>query len=75
MFYIAKISIWYAVTLYAVTIIALILCKYFSVGYAGGNDAAGNGMEKGFLSIFYYALMTLTSVVFIACILWRFSRQ
>jgi|GEM_PF-2592968 len=70
----SRISIWFSVGLYAVAMFVLFLCIKYSVGYVGGNDAAGNGMERGFLNMFYVLSMTIASVGFIVSLVMWFSK-
>ena len=67
-------SVWIPVGIYVVTMVILILCNHFYVGYTGGSDAAGNGMERGFLAMFYHACMILASIAFlVSLLLWFFK--
>ena len=67
-------SIWIPVGIYVITMIVLFLCIRYSVGYVGGSDAMGNGMEKGFLMMFYSISMILASITFFVLLLiWYFK--
>ena len=69
-------SVWFSVGIYVVVMTALLLCNCYSVGYVGGSDPAGNGMEAGFLSAIYFASMILVSIAFlVALALWFFKHR
>ena len=68
-------SIWLSIGIYAVVMILLFLCNRYLVGYAGGSDPAGNGMERGFLGMFYYASMIMATIVLLVnLVLWFYRR-
>ena len=70
----SRISIWFSVGLYVVAMLVLYLCMRYSVGYVGGSDAMGNGMERGFLNMFYVLSMILTSIGFIVTLVMWFLK-
>lgn len=51
------VALWGAVTA------VLLLCMHNRVGYVGGSDAMGNGMEAGFLQLFYLILLVITTII------------
>ena len=70
----ARHSVWISIGIYAVVMLILFLCSHFRVGYVGGSDAMGNGMEAGFLLLFYYASMIAASIAFLVSLaLWYFK--
>ena len=74
LFAVSRYSIWLSIGIYVATMAILFLCSHYSVGYVGGSDAAGNGMEHGFLMIFYYASMIMASIAFlVSLVLWFYK--
>jgi len=70
----ARHSVWISIGIYAIVMLILFLCSHFMLGYKGGSDAMGNGMEAGFLKMIYYASMIAASIAFLVSLaLWYFK--
>ncbi len=61
-------------TIYVVFLVIQIIIWFMDVkkvGYTGGGDAAGNGMEAGFLGLMYFGLQMVVMIVLIVTLFKR----
>jgi hypothetical protein len=67
-----SISVYYIL----LTIQAIVLImELFQVGYSGGSDAMGNGMERGFLQLGYICVQILLAITLLVVFIRKVARH
>lgn len=67
-----------SVTVYYVFLavqVILLVMEFFEVGYVGGGDAMGNGMERGFLHIAYIGVQILLAIALLVVFIIKMNKQ